>query len=351
MSDPVQRGPRIAIYGVGQYGLEAARIVIGKGWPIVAALNRSGSKVGQDLGRLAGLGRDIGVVVQDCGTTDYASLGADCAIVAVTDRLKTNLPAYERLLGAGINVICHGAEAYFPYGADAELARHIDEFAKRHRATLTGTGIWDHSRIWAGILAAGPATRIESFFHRSVTDAQAANLTMMRVCGVGLSQADYNSTMVGKLGIISGLYKLIPHHVLHALGYRVTAVTERLEPVLSDKATYCRLLDSTLEPGTCLGTRIIAEVHTTEGVKATTHIELRILGREESEHMEWILDGMPASRVRVDRTHAVHTSAACMVNRVPDVIAAAPGIRPVSELGPLLPRLGTLAGIRSPSHS
>ena len=56
--------PRIAIYGTGQYGLEAARIALARGWPIVAALNRTGAKVGQDLGRLAGLERDLGVVVQ-----------------------------------------------------------------------------------------------------------------------------------------------------------------------------------------------------------------------------------------------------------------------------------------------
>jgi 2,4-diaminopentanoate dehydrogenase len=53
--------PRIAIYGTGQYGLEAARIALKKGWPIVAAFNRAGPKVGQDLGRLAGLDRDLGV--------------------------------------------------------------------------------------------------------------------------------------------------------------------------------------------------------------------------------------------------------------------------------------------------
>ena len=331
--------PRIVIYGAGQYGLEAARIAIAKGWPIVAALNRSGEKVGQDLGRLAGLGRDLGVVVQDCEAADYAALEADVAIVATTDRLAKNMPAYENLLGAGINVICHGAEAYFPQGADHALAEHIDAFAKRHNVTFTGTGIWDFSRIWSGILIAGPSTEIKSFFHKSVTDAEAANLALMLVCGVSLSQEEYAKSMLGKLGIISNLYKLIPHHVLHALGYRVTEVTEHLEPVLSDQPVYCKTLDRHLDPGICLGTRIIAVVKTEEGVTATTHIELRILPQGENEHMMWALEGTPASKIRVDRTHAVHSSAACMVNRVPDVIAAPPGIRLVSQMGPLMPRL------------
>lgn len=327
--------PRIALYGTGQYGLEAARIAIDKGWPIVAAVNRAGAKVGQDLGRLAGLNRDLGVIVQDCERADYRSLGADVAIVAVSDRLKQNFSAYERLLNAGINVICHGAEAYFPWGADAELAQQIDALAKRNGVTLTGTGIWDFSRIWSGILVAGPSSQIKSMFHRALTNAESANIALMRVCGVSMTQDEYAQK---NLSMIGDLYKLVPHHVLHALGYHVTRVTEHREPVLSDEPVYCRLLDRDLDPGIVLGTRIVSTVATAEGVTATAHSELRILPKGETEHMFWSINGKPASSVRVDRTDSVHTSAACMVNRVPDVIAAAPGIRVVSELGPLLPK-------------
>ena len=328
--------PRIVIYGAGQYGLEAARIALARGWTIVAALNRAGSKIGQDLGRLAGLERDLGVVVQDSDATDYGSFDADIAIVAVSDRLKQNMPAYERLMGAGFNVICHGGESYFPWGADSELAQRIDTIARRNDVTFTGTGIWDFSRIWSGILVAGASTEIRSMFHRALTNAEAANVPMMRICGVSMTQdefASHNPAMIG------GLYKLVPHHVMHALGYNVTGVSEHREPVLSDQPVYCRLLDAQLEPGICLGTRIVSTVETSQGVTATAHSELRILGPGETEHMHWSVVGKPASAVRVDRTHAVHTSAACMVNRIPDVLAAQPGIRVVSELGPLRSRL------------
>lgn len=327
--------PRIVLYGTGQYGLEAVRIALGKGWPVVGAVNRAGAKVGQDLGRLAGLGKDLGVIVQDCETADYTSFGADVAIVAVSDRLKQNYSAYERLMNAGINVICHGAEAYFPWGADPETAQQVDALAKRNGVTLTGTGIWDFSRIWSGILVAGPSSQIRSMFHRALTDAESATVQLMRVCGVSLTQQEFaekSPTLIG------GLYRLVPHHVLHALGYHVTRVTEHREPVLSDEPVHCRLLDRELEPGICLGIRIVSTVETQEGVTATAHSELRILPPGEKEHMFWSIDGMPASSVRVDRTHSVHTSSACMVNRIPDVIAAPPGIRLVSELGPLLPK-------------
>jgi 4-hydroxy-tetrahydrodipicolinate reductase len=264
---------------------------------------------------------------------------AAIAIVAQTERLHINFPAYTRLMNAGINVICHGSESYFPQGADPSLAREIDALAQRNGVTFTGTGIWDFSRIWPGILIAGPCTEIRSLFHRSVTNAEAANERMMRVYGVDMTQDDFAAQVTNNPGPLGDLYKLIPHHVMHALGFNVTEVTERREPVLSDRPVWCRTLNRHLEPGTTLGLRIVASVSSKEGVTARAHIELRILQEGDTDHMMWAVDGRPASKVRVDRADAVHSSAACMVNRIPDVIAAPCGIRLVSQLGPLKPTL------------
>ena len=334
-----RRKPRVMIYGVGYYGMEAVRILAKKGWPIVAAVNRAGSKIGQDLGRLAGLNEDLEVTVQDCETADYAALGADIALVVQTERLSLNLVAYKRLLGAGINVICHGSESYFPQGANPKLAEEIDALAKRAGVTFTGTGIWDFSRIWSGILIAGPCTDLRSLTHHSLTNAELANERMMRAYGVDMTQTEFAERVTDVPGQLGELYKGIPAHVMHALGFTITNVTERREPVLSDQPVWCRILGRFLEPGTSLGLRIIASVETAEGPTASAHIELRILAEGEAEHMMWTVDGRPASKIRVDRADGVHTSAACMVNRIPDVIAAPSGVRLISQLGPLRPAL------------
>jgi 4-hydroxy-tetrahydrodipicolinate reductase len=336
------------IYGVGYYAIEAVRILVEKRWPIVAAVNRAGPKIGQDLGRLADLKHDLGVLIQDCETADYASFGADIALVVQTERLSLNYMAYSRLLGARINVICHGSESYFPQGADPELAKKIDSLAKQGNATFTGTGIWDFSRIWPGILTAGPCTELRSINHYSLTNAELANERMMRAYGVDMTQADFAEKVTQVPGQLGELYKGIPHHVMYALGYTIKRVTERREPVLSDQPVWCATLGRSLEPGTSLGLRIIATVETQEGPTASAHIELRIIAPGETEHMMWTVDGRPASKIRVDRADGVHSSAACMVNRIPDVIAAAPGVRLVSELGPLRP---SFAHVRPSSSS
>lgn len=324
---------RIVIYGTGQFGLLVTRLAVARGWPVIAAFNRAGPKVGQDLGRLAGLDRDLGVIVQDCDTADFGALDADIGVVTVSNQLAVNLPAYERLMGAGLNVICHGTESYYPYGNDAELAAKIDAMARKRGVTFSGSGIWDMSRIWAGIMLAAPCTELRSLFHSSITDCTRIGREAMLFTGVG-STVEQFAAMPQRLAVLR-TYKTIPEQVLFGLGYRVTDTRVRVEPVTFTESMPCPLLGRDLAPGECGGTRIVAEIDTAEGVTARAEIELRLFQEDEVEHMSWAVDGLPVSRLRTEREDSDHATAACLFARIPDVIAAHPGIVVLAELGPI----------------
>ncbi len=334
MTSTEPRKPRIVIYGTGQFGQYIARFATRKGWPIVAAYNRAGPKVGRDLGRLAGLDRDIGVIVQDCDTACYDGLDADIGVVTLSNSLTENFPGYRRLLNAGLNVICHGTAAYYPYGCDPALAAEIDALAKANNVTFSGSGIWDMSRIWAGILLAGPCTEIRSLYHSSITDTQRIGKVQMMFTGVGLTTEQFRQRF-GSVNTALNTYKTIPEHVLAALGYTISADRVRVEPVVFDAPFYCRLLEREIPAGDCVGTRIVAEIETKEGPTAKAVIELRLFHDGEIEHMFWSVDGEPATRVRTERDDSAHATAACLFNRIPDVIAAPPGIVLLSQMGPM----------------
>ena len=327
--------PQVAIYGAGQYALESVRIMHRKGWDIVAAYNRAGEKVGRDIGELAGI-EPLGVLVEDCEEANYGSSGANIAIHSVADRLDYNWPGHQRLLGAGINVICHGGESNFPWGSRPELAGRLDELAKAHGVTFTGTGIWDYSRIWSGLLAAGSASELTGLVHRTLTNGEAAGLELLKVCGGTLTLEEFSEL---NEGLLAGIYKTVPHQVLWALGFEVTDVSEEREPILDSEPVFSNALGANIEPGICLGTRITTRVRTREGINATSINELRVLKPGEKEHMVWEVQGRPETVIRVDRTDSMHSSAACMVNRVPDVLNAEPGIQVISQLGPIRPQL------------
>ena len=227
------------------------------------------------------------------------------------------------------------AVSYFPWGSRPELAGRLDELAKANGVTFTGTGIWDYSRIWSGLLAAGSVSELSGLVHRTLTNGEAAGLELLRVCGGTLTLEEF-----GELneGMLAGIYKTVPHQVLWALGYEVTDVTEE-RAILDTEPVFSHALAANIERGICLGTRITTRVGTREGVTATSINELRILKPGEKEHMVWEVQGRPETVVTVDRTDSMHSSAACMVNRVPDVLVADPGIQVISQLGLMRPQV------------
>lgn len=331
--------PRLVIYGVGQYGGMIARLAADKGWPIVAALNRAGPKVGRDLGRLAGLGRDLGVVVQDCETADYGWLDADIGVVTHRDLLSANMDAYRRLMNAGLNIACHGVQSYLPQSNDPELAAEIEALARKNGVTFTGSGIWDMSRIWSGILTAGPCTELKSIHISSLTDPEGQCNSIEQIKQYCISEAvdifyakgiDRNAAALAK--------KTIPEMVLRALGYTILESTATIEPVVYDAPVKTKFVpEGYFEPGLVMGVRFHCKTTTAEGVIGTGLVDQRMFLPGEVEHMYWEIEGTPRSRTRVERLDSADATAGNLFNRIPDIIAARPGIVPVYEMGPLKP--------------
>ena len=334
MTEPPQP-PRIAIYGVGQYGAKIARLATEKGWPVVAAFNRAGPKVGQDLGRVAGLGRDLGVVVQDNESGDYDGLDADVGVVTHTDMLRHNMDAYRRFMAAGLDIACHGGQSYLPQTNDPGLAAEIQLLAITHGVTFTGSGIWDMSRIWAGVLTAGPCTAITSLHHRSLTDPEGQLLTLTRGSAFNQPPELFYERGLDQSPVLLA-HKAIPELVVRALGYQVAESRATAEPVVYDVPVTTKLVpEGVFEAGVCVGVRTKLEVTTEEGVVATASIEQRMFLPGDVEHMVWEVEGTPRNRVRVERLDSADASAGNLFNRIPDIITAPPGIVPVTDLGPL----------------
>jgi 4-hydroxy-tetrahydrodipicolinate reductase len=238
-------------------------------------------------------------------------------------------------MNGGMNVICHGSESYYPQGVDKTIAAEIDAVAKRNNVTFTGCKIWDHTRTWPAIVMVGACTRIDSIFHSSLTDAEQVGKINMLKTGVGMDAAEYDEKIAKAEGDIGGFYKLIPHSLMEALGYTVTRVTERREPVFYDEPISCKLLGRDIEPGICAGTRIVIDCETREGVPCTTHIDLRLTKPGEKAHMLWSVAGKPSSRIIFERESedAAYGTLSCLFNRIPDVVAAPAGIQDISQLG------------------
>ena len=329
--------PRIVICGTGQYGGIVAQIALDVGYEIVGAYNRAGPKVGKDLGEVTGLGRKLGVIVEDIATADLTSVKADVGISTQSNNLRVDLPTYKRLIEAGINVISLAMEAYYPFGSDAEAAAEIDALARKHGVTFSGSGIHDMTRIWSGIIAVGQSTHVKSVYHESLTNAAEQGLPeqLTRDYAVGASVEDYLAKGFDKHRLWP-VYTATLQHILTVLGYTVIEKSTRIEPVVWDRDLDCEFLNCVIPAGRVLGTRTIGQVKTKEGVTAEVRTEGRMCDKNEQDYTLWRVEGKPRTEMIIKRLDPDYTNAACLVNRIKDVIGAPPGIVPVSQYGPIM---------------
>ena len=330
------RTPRVVVCGTGQYGSMIAHTVIEKGYELVAAFNRAGSKVGKDIGSLAGMDHDTGVVVQHLDSADFKQLDVDVGIVVQTNDLRANMSSYRKLLSAGVNVLCMAMEAYYPFGSDPEAASEIDALAKENNVTFSGTGIHDLSRIWTGLLATGQCTNLRSITHSSLTDniGQGTPEQILRDYAVGWTVERYFEVGVDKARLWA-TFTYVLQHVLSARGYTVTSAKTEVEPVVWDEPYDSDYLNCTIPAGKVLGTRTRGWVETREGVTGFVSTEARMCKPGDEEHTLWQVDGDPRVEIRTRRLDPDFTNAATVFNRIKDVIAAPAGVVPVSRLGPL----------------
>ncbi|HWY24689.1 MAG TPA: hypothetical protein VNX47_07205 [Nevskia sp.] len=330
--------PKIAICGVGFVGKALARLALSKGWTIVAAYNRAGGKIGQDLGRVAGLDKDLGVIVEDVALADFAAPGADIALIAAGNTLASNFAVYEKFLSAGIDVLCHASESYIPRWCNPELAEKIDQLAKRHGVTFTGSGIWDMSRLWAGLIVTGPCAEIRSLVHSSTTEIVRQGAQYLPLFGVGLRPDEFKQRFGKGVGPFT-FYHLPAVAVLERLGCTISDRREWLAPIIWNEAIYCPEVKKEFQAGCCVGLQVCVDVHSKEGITVESRIDYRLFKAGEIEEMRWRVIGKPGMEIRVVREDSGLASASSLINRVPDVLAARPGIVEVMEMGPARPVL------------
>jgi 4-hydroxy-tetrahydrodipicolinate reductase len=334
--------PRIVICGVGQYGSSVARTALEVGYEIVGAYNRAGPKIGKDLGEVIGLGRRLGLIIEDIATADLRKVKAHCGVSTQTNDLRRDMLSYKRLMEAGINVLTLAMEGYYPFRSDPEAAWEIDACARKHGVTFSGSGIHDQSRIWSGITAAGQCTRLDSIYQESLTNAAGQGLPeqMPRDYAIGATVEDYMSRGFDKARLWP-VYTVTLAHIFEVLGYTVIEQKTRIEPVVWDEPLDCEWMKTVIPAGRVLGTRTIGEVRTKEGPVGTVKTEGRVCAKHEVDYTLWKIEGKPRCEVLTKRPDGLDMNTTCLINRIKDVIAGPPGIVPISQFGPLQgPELG-----------
>jgi 2,4-diaminopentanoate dehydrogenase len=319
-------------YGLGPIGLAVAALVAERPWlRSVAAVDVGDELVGRPLADLTGVPAPASPSV----TASYRPVpGAAVALHCTGSSLDRVAPQLIELAGAGLNVVSTNEELSYPWEAHPAAAAEIDAAARRAGVTVLGTGINPGFAMdYLAIVLSAVAQRVDRVEVHRVQDAGTRRLPLQRKVGAGMTVDAFRAAVAeGRLGHV-GLPESA-RMLAAAFGWRLTGVDERIEPVCAESPT--PLTDGVVPAGRVLGLHQTAAGRMGDEVVVSLTLDMAVGIGPTRDHVR--LTGMPDLELEVPGgLHGDVATAAIVVNAVPRVLAARPGLVTMAEVPPPAP--------------
>jgi len=322
---------KLVLFGIGPIGERIAKVVLGKkGMKIVGAVEIAKEKAGRDLGDVIKVGRKLGVIVTDDPDSLFAKITADVALIATGSYVRTVYSQVVKCIESGMNVVSTCEQLAYPWLTEPQLAKQIDELAKRRGVTVLSTGInpgWFNDTfpiVLTGICR--EVKRIEA--SRAITTGLRRSSFQKKI-GTGMSPEEFREKT--ERGEVTGHVGFRESVALTAaaLGWELDKIEELPpEPVIAEKEV--KTMYTTVKPGQMLGYIDVAR-----GIidgREVINYKLIMHAGVEKGYEEYNIEGTPNIRVKMSEFLGDWETAHVVVNMIPKVINAKPGLMTMKDL-------------------
>ncbi|HHW18350.1 MAG TPA: NADP-binding protein [Firmicutes bacterium] len=329
----MQNAVKVLLWGLGAMGSGMASMLLDKkDVEIVAALARTPSKAGKDLGDIIGKGT-TGVKVTTDPDEAFKSK-PDIVLINTASFVKEVFPEIKTALEHDADVITIAEEMSFPWAASKELSDEIDRIAKERGKTVLGTGINPGFVLDTLVIALTGICRDVKHIHaKRVNNLAPFGPTVMRTQGVGTTPEEFKKGL--KTGEIVGHvgFQQSARLIGRAVGWEIDEVVEEREPIITRverKTKYAHVM-----PGDVAGCRHTARAYS--GGREVIFLEHPQQICPEAEGIETgdyiTIDGDPPVNLSIkpEIPGGIGTIAIA-VNMIPLVLAAPPGLLTMADL-------------------
>jgi len=347
---------RVVVWSTGGIGSIAIRAVHQRhDMELVGVWVHTPEKVGQDAGELAG-GEAIGIRATNDADALIA-LRPDCVVYAASgpQRDAAAVPDYVRFLQAGINVVSTtSTRLVFPRACDVIVQDQMSEAAKAGKASFYASGIFPgFASDQLPLLLSTQSMNIKTVraTEISLNDHYPVASVMMDAMGFG-RKLDFEPTL-SKPGYIEKTWSAPIYLIADALGAKVQEVRGCLDRELTHRPI--EVAFGTIEAETCgaVRTRAIGIINGREAIIIDHIIRMArdvAPNWPSSEHdatYNVSIEGFPNIECSMTMGYgvghdagesAMAASAMRIVNAIPYVIDAKPGLLSSNELPITLPR-------------
>lgn len=326
---------KVIIWGLGAMGGGMADMMLAKeGFEIVGVAGR-GASIGKSMYDRIKTERGDRPDVLISDYKDIIKPGAADVVLVCTDSFTKNVfEKLEYVMNQGINVVTSAEEMAYPAAQEPELAKKLDEIAKKNGVSCLGTGINPgHIMDLLVLVMTGCMVDVEEITSRRVNSLSPFGPAVMEEQGIGISKEEFlerkaNHTMAGHVGFAESVGMMA-----EGMGLEVSEFEQDMNPITTDvdrKSPY-----GFAAKGTCAGVAMTAEAVLSNGMKVhmdhPQQIEPEQVGVNTGDYV--IIKGTPnVNMVNSPEVEGGLGTIAMCVNMIPHVINAEAGLHTMITL-------------------
>jgi len=321
---------RALLYGLGPIGVMVGRQLASRdGFRIVGAVDVDPSKVGRDVAEVANLSRPLRIKVDPDARNAIKKSRPDVVVLCTSSSLRAVMPQIEGVLKAKVPVVTTTEELSYPVSRNARLAKRIDAMAKKAKVAVLSTGVNPGFVMdTLPITLTAACERVESVAVSRIQDARTRRLPFQQKIGAGLSREQFQREVErGSIRHV-GLAESISM-IAGALGWRLDRITDEVKPRIADTTVASEFL--AVDPGYVSG--IVQDgVGYRHGTPIITmHMEAYLGAPDPCD--EITVRGVPNLVLRIPGgVPGDIATASLVVNSIPNVLSARPGLRTMTDL-------------------
>lgn len=329
---------RIGLCGLGTIGSAAARLLLDhrSGFEIVGAVTKQDDAIGRFLHDVVGAQTQSEVTV-GAHLGDLLASSPDILVFCTGSFLEVVRDDVDAIVSAGVDLVSPCEELAFPFTRDPEYSVSLDTRARKSGATVVGTGV-NPGFIFDSLLllASGSSWDIDHIVGRRVVNVAGFAENIHRRLGIGFTHREFDEghsdgSIAGHVGFPESI-----ELVTERLGVKLDGpVTETFEPFLATEHV------DTPYGGVAAGRSegfLQRAVGRLEGqpfieLELLLHLQPHTAGFETTDSFA-IAGSHPVNIELKPGMDAIPATSAQLVNSIPGVLDASPGLKTVKGLPP-----------------
>ena len=321
---------KVMHFGLGPIGAAVAKQVAARpGFKIVGAIDIDPAKVGRDIGDVVGLPRRVGAKVSGDAAKALRSAKPDVVILCTSSSIKKVMPQIETILNSKTAIVSTTEELSYPGYTHIRQAKQIHELAKKKKVAVLGTGVNPGFAMDAlPIALTAVCERVDRVVVNRVQDARIRRLPFQQKIGAGLTTEQFQKKVDDGSVRHVGLTESIAM-IADALGWTLDRITDEIQPKLASVTISSEFL--AVDPGYVCGIVQDGAGYRKKEPVIKLHMEAYLGSPETYDSVD--IEGSPNLSMRINGgIHGDVATASIVVNSIPKVLEAAPGLHTMRDL-------------------